>query len=30
VADALSGGAARCRTLAQETMQGVRERMGFS
>ena len=30
VSDALSGGAARCRTLAQETMQGVRERMGLS
>ena len=29
VDDALSAGAARCRTLARETMRVVRERMGF-
>jgi tryptophanyl-tRNA synthetase len=29
VRDALASGAARCRTLARETMEGVRERMGF-
>jgi tryptophanyl-tRNA synthetase len=27
--DALAAGAERCRTLARETMRGVRERMGF-
>jgi tryptophanyl-tRNA synthetase len=30
VDDALAGGAARCRTLAQETMRQVRERMGLA
>ena len=30
VEDALATGAARCRSLAGETMRGVRERMGFS
>ena len=29
VNDALATGAARCRTLARETMRGVRDRMGF-
>ena len=29
VDDALSAGAARCRTLARETIDAVRERMGF-
>jgi tryptophanyl-tRNA synthetase len=29
VDDALATGAARCRVLAQETMSGVRDRMGF-
>ena len=29
VDDALSAGAARCRGLARETMDAVRERMGF-
>jgi hypothetical protein len=27
--DALATGAAHCRTLAAETMRGVRDRMGF-
>src|SRR5829696_3098473 len=29
VTDALGDGSARCRTLARETLRGVRERMGF-
>jgi hypothetical protein len=29
VDEALAAGAARCRTLARETMDAVRERMGF-
>src|SRR3954471_16319765 len=28
--DALAGGAARCRTVARETMRAVRDRMGFA
>jgi tryptophanyl-tRNA synthetase len=30
VEDALASGADKCRTIARETMRGVRERMGFS
>jgi tryptophanyl-tRNA synthetase len=30
VEDALATGARRCRSLANETMRGVRERMGFA
>jgi tryptophanyl-tRNA synthetase len=28
--DALAAGAAKCRTVARETMRGVRDRMGFA